>query len=150
MRVMRRMTGWAAGLWVALLVALSLPAGASAANIGAGVSRGRVVQAPPVIVRLSAHPGKTGALLRARIRPEGLATTYRFYLELCTGSECIDEVLIAEGTIAATVKSQTVQASTYSFFSELGLPLDSTWEYSVTATNTDGGTERTSTFKTRR
>lgn len=148
MRAMRQTTQW--GACVALLVALAVPVGASGASTGRGASHAGVAPAAPVVLRLSARPGKTGALLKARIRPEGLTTTYRFYLELCTGSECIDEVLVGEGTTAASSKAQTVQASTYSVFDEPGLPPGSTWEYSVVATNLDGSTRLGKTFKTHR
>jgi hypothetical protein len=135
---------------IAVLIVLAAPAtSSSGANIARRVHDAHVTQGAPVIVHLSARPGRTGALLKARIRPHGLTTTYRFWLELCTGSECIDDVLIGEGTIAATTEAQTVEASTYPVFHEHGLAPGSTWEYWVTATNQDGSTRLAKTFKTR-
>lgn len=136
------------GITLAVALAAQATAGSAAGAVTRGEPLGRVLPAAPVISGLSARPGTTGALLKARIRPQGLETTYRFYLELCANSECIDHVLIGEGTIAATTKAQTVEASTYIVLDELGLEPGTRYEYWVTATNADGSTTRLKTFKT--
>jgi len=105
----------------------------------------------PVIKKLSAsHISQKEALLTARIKPEGLETTYELWIDPCVPPmECMTHLPMARGAIPATTKELTVSAATAVVFDELGLKPDTTYEYGVVADNADGTVEVHKYFTTR-
>lgn len=73
--------------------------------------------------RLSASPGQTDALLKARIRPEGLQASYQLWIAVpCPPpQECIEDDLVGKGLIAASTKVASVRQSADTMLDEVGL-----------------------------
>ncbi|HTU78725.1 MAG TPA: S53 family peptidase [Solirubrobacteraceae bacterium] len=100
--------------------------------------------APPVIVGESASGiTQDDATLQAQVDPEGLASAYEIVLEdpCAPPMECIGDVVVARGSIAAGTADEAVSVDLASSEAHVNLEPNTTYTYWVAASNAAGPSE---------